>query len=114
MQFLNEWGDRQVVPYRIAHNSSVRVDGKNDTCTVYVCYHWYIYMQCIYMYMYVHMDSYMYIVKVICNACIVQLVCTRDMYTVHNKSLIYALHIERYLFDVRLHDFFVCVYVCVY
>ena len=42
MQFLNEWGDRQVVPYRIAHNSSVRVDGKNDTCTVYVCYHWYI------------------------------------------------------------------------
>ena len=45
-------------------------------------------MQCIYMYMYVHMDSYMYIVKVICNACIVQLVCTRDMYTVHNKSLI--------------------------
>ena len=42
------------------------------------------------MYMYVHMDSYMYniIVKGIRNACIVQLVCTRDMYTVHNKSLI--------------------------
>ena len=82
MQFLNEWGDHQVVPHRIAHNSSVRVDGKNDTCTVYVCYHWYIYMQCVYMYMYVHMDSYMYniiIVKVICNACIVQLVYTRDM-----------------------------------
>ena len=61
MQFLNEWGDRQVVPYRIAHNSSVRVDGKNDTCTVYVCYHWYIYMQCIYMYIHVHVCSYGFI-----------------------------------------------------
>ena len=27
--------------------------------------------------------------------------------------MIYALHVERYLFDVQLHDFFVCVCVCV-
>ena len=43
MQFLNEWGDRQVVPYRLAQNSSVRVDGKN-TPTLYI-----------YTYVYVHL-----------------------------------------------------------
>ena len=38
MQFLNEWGDRQVVPYHLPHNSSMRVDGKILHCQViHVC-----------------------------------------------------------------------------
>ena len=28
LQFLNEWGDCQVVPYCISQNSSMKVDGK--------------------------------------------------------------------------------------
>ena len=37
IQFLNEWGDRQVVPYCTSSESSVRVDGKGYCAYIYTC-----------------------------------------------------------------------------
>ena len=30
MQFLNQWGDRQIVPYHMSKDSSMRVDGRGS------------------------------------------------------------------------------------
>ena len=70
-----------------------------------------MYMQCIYMYMYVHMDSYMYIVKVICNACIVQLVCTWDM-CIYIQCII-SLKIILLCDTSLMYNYMICVCVCV-
>ena len=34
MHFLNEWGDRQVVPYHLPHNPSLRAHGRRTLCVI--------------------------------------------------------------------------------